>query len=173
MVALADAAACTNPARRRTTGAGRLRDDRRRRLAAPPVDASSYAVFDAEACRCGRRDADARRSVGSLMKLLTAVVAYDAGQAGEDVIAPDGFARSGRVSDRIGAGQVVSRSLLIRAILKVSANDAAACSPSTSPVRRRLREMMNGARRRSGSRTHMPSTPPGSTTRASSHRRRT
>ena len=71
-------------------------------------------------------NADARLSVGSLMKLLNAVVAYDAGQQDKDIVAPDGLAGSeGESVIGIGAGQVVSRSLLIRAMLKVSANDAA------------------------------------------------
>ena len=71
-------------------------------------------------------NADARLSVGSLMKLLNAVVAYDAGQQDKDIVAPDGLAGSeGESVIGIDAGQVVSRSLLIRAMLKVSANDAA------------------------------------------------
>ncbi len=96
-------------------------------LAAPPVDASAYAVFDAEASRMlVTTDADARLPVGSLMKLLNAVVAYDAGQQDRDVVAPDGLAGGdGESVIGIGAGQVVSRSSLIRAMLKVSANDAA------------------------------------------------
>ena len=65
-------------------------------------------------------------SVGSLMKLLNAVVAYDAGQQDKDIVAPDGLAGSeGESVIGIGAGQVVSRSVLVRAMLKVSANDAA------------------------------------------------
>jgi D-alanyl-D-alanine carboxypeptidase (penicillin-binding protein 5/6) len=96
-------------------------------IAAPPVDASAYAVFDTQAsAMLATTNADARLSVGSLMKLLNAVVAYDAGQQDKDVVAPDGLAGSeGESVIGIGAGQVVSRSLLIRAMLKVSANDAA------------------------------------------------
>jgi D-alanyl-D-alanine carboxypeptidase (penicillin-binding protein 5/6) len=96
-------------------------------IAAPPVDASAYAVFDTQApTMLATTHADARLSVGSLMKLLNAVVAYDAGQQDKDIVAPDGLAGSEDESViGIGAGQVVSRSLLIRAMLKVSANDAA------------------------------------------------
>jgi hypothetical protein len=71
-------------------------------------------------------NADERRAVGSLMKLLNAVVAYDAGEPHEEVVAPDGLTGGdGESVIGIGAGQVVSRSILIRAMLKVSANDAA------------------------------------------------
>jgi D-alanyl-D-alanine carboxypeptidase (penicillin-binding protein 5/6) len=96
-------------------------------IAAPPVDASAYAVFDTQASTMlATTNADARLSVGSLMKLLNAVVAYDAGEQDKDIVAPDGLAGSeGESVIGIGAGQVVSRSLLIRAMLKVSANDAA------------------------------------------------
>jgi D-alanyl-D-alanine carboxypeptidase (penicillin-binding protein 5/6) len=60
------------------------------------------------------------------MKLLNAVVAYEAGQPDKDVVSPDGLAGGkGESVIGIGAGQVLSRSLLIRAMLKVSANDAA------------------------------------------------
>ena len=71
-------------------------------------------------------NADAPLPVGSLMKLLNAVVAYDAGQQDRQVVAPGGLAGGdGESVIGIGAGQVVSRSSLIRAMLKVSANDAA------------------------------------------------
>ena len=72
-------------------------------------------------------DADAQRPVGSLMKLLTAQVAYDAGQPIKVVTAPN----EGLVVDadesviNIQGGQQLSRELLIRAMLKASANDAA------------------------------------------------
>jgi D-alanyl-D-alanine carboxypeptidase (penicillin-binding protein 5/6) len=96
-------------------------------VAAPTVDASAYAVFDAEtSTMLVTTNADARLPVGSLMKLLNAVVAYDAGQQDRQVVAPGGLAGGdGESVIGIGAGQVVSRSSLIRAMLKVSANDAA------------------------------------------------
>ena len=98
-----------------------------RAIAAPPVDASAYAVFDTQASTMlATTNADARLPVGSLMKLLNAVVAYDAGQPDKDIVAPDGLAGGdGESVIGIGAGQVVSRAVLIRAMLKVSANDAA------------------------------------------------
>ncbi len=96
-------------------------------IATPAVDASAYAVFDAESSTMlATSNADARVAVGSLMKLLNAVVAYDAGEQAQDIVAPDGLAGGdGESVIGIRAGQVVSRSLLIRAMLKVSANDAA------------------------------------------------
>jgi D-alanyl-D-alanine carboxypeptidase (penicillin-binding protein 5/6) len=96
-------------------------------IASPPVDAAAFAVFDTEASTMlATGNADARRPVGSLMKLLNAAVAYDAGQPDRHIVAPDGLAGgAGESVIGIGAGQVVSRALLIRAMLKVSANDAA------------------------------------------------
>jgi D-alanyl-D-alanine carboxypeptidase (penicillin-binding protein 5/6) len=96
-------------------------------IASPPVDAAAFAVFDTEASTMlATGNADARRPVGSLMKLLNAAVAYDAGQPDRHIVAPDGLAGgAGESVIGLGAGQVVSRALLIRAMLKVSANDAA------------------------------------------------
>jgi len=98
-----------------------------RAIRAPAVDATAYAVFDAQASTMlATANADARLAVGSLMKLLNAAVAYDAGHRDHDVVAPDGLAGSaGESVIGIDADQVVSRAVLIRAMLKVSANDAA------------------------------------------------
>ena len=129
MVAIAAAGACSEPstARHDTDGASHTTIVDDSAIAAPPVDASAYAVFDTRASTMlAATNADARLSVGSLMKLLNAVVAYDAGQQDKYIVAPDGLAGSeGESVIGIGAGQVVSRSVLIRAMLKVSANDAA------------------------------------------------
>jgi serine-type D-Ala-D-Ala carboxypeptidase (penicillin-binding protein 5/6) len=129
MVAIAAAAACSESgtATNDTDGASHATIVDDSAIAAPPVDASAYAVFDTQASTMlATTNADARLPVGSLMKLLNAVVAYDAGQQDKDIVAPDGLAGSeGESVIGIGAGQVVSRSLLIRAMLKVSANDAA------------------------------------------------
>ena len=96
-------------------------------IAAPPVAASAFAVFDVQASTMlATANADVRLSVGSLMKLLNAVVAYDAGHQDKAIVAPDGLAGTeGESVIGIAAGQVLSRSSLIRAMLKVSANDAA------------------------------------------------
>lgn len=93
----------------------------------PAVEASAYAVFDTEtSSMLATKNADARLAVGSLLKLLNAAVAYEAGQPDKEVVAPGGLA-GGKGESVIGirAGQVVSRASLIRAMLKVSANDAA------------------------------------------------
>src|SRR5262245_44271283 len=60
-------------------------------VAARVVDASAYAVFDTQrATMLATTNADARLPVGSLMKLLNAAVAYDAGQPDKKIVAPDG-----------------------------------------------------------------------------------
>ena len=94
---------------------------------APIVDARAYAVFDAAAGRqLASSNADARLPVGSLMKLLNAAVAYRAGDPERIVVAPDGLGGgAGESVIGIGAGQAITRASLIRAMLKVSANDAA------------------------------------------------
>ena len=130
MVAIAAAAACSSESDKATNdtdGASHMTIVEDSAIRSPSIDASAYAVFDTEASMMlATTNADARLSVGSLMKLLNAVVAYDAGQQDKDIVAPDGLAASeGESVIGIGAGQVVSRSLLIRAMLKVSANDAA------------------------------------------------
>jgi D-alanyl-D-alanine carboxypeptidase (penicillin-binding protein 5/6) len=129
VAAIAAAAACSGSgtATTDTDGASHTTIVDDSAIAAPPVDASAYAVFDAQASTMlATTNADARLSVGSLMKLLNAVVAYDAGQQDKNIVAPDGLAGDEDESViGIGPGQVVSRSVLIRAMLKVSANDAA------------------------------------------------
>lgn len=95
--------------------------------AVPAVGASAYAVFDTgTSSMLAAKDADTRLAVGSLVKLLNAAVAYEAGQPGKEVVAPGDLAGgTGESVIGIRAGQVVSRASLIRAMLKVSANDAA------------------------------------------------
>lgn len=94
---------------------------------APSVDARAYAVFDATSGRMlATDDADDRLAVGSLMKLLNARVAYDAGEPDRAVEVPEGIAgEAGESVIGLVPGQTVSRRVLIRAMLKVSANDAA------------------------------------------------
>jgi D-alanyl-D-alanine carboxypeptidase (penicillin-binding protein 5/6) len=129
MVASAVAAACSASGEATDETAGTphttIVDDGA--LAAPAVDASAYAVFDTRASTLiATSNPDARLAVGSLMKLLNAVVAYDAGEPDAAIVAPDGLAGGdGESVIGIDGGQVVSRALLIRAMLKVSANDAA------------------------------------------------
>jgi D-alanyl-D-alanine carboxypeptidase len=70
--------------------------------------------------------ADTALPVASLIKLLTAQTAYAAGQPTKIVVAPEGMIIDPEES-RIGLspGQELPRDLLIRAMLIVSANDAA------------------------------------------------
>lgn len=95
--------------------------------AVPAVGASACTVFDTgTSSMLAAKDADTRLAVGSLVKLLNAAVAYEAGQPGKEVVAPGDLAGgTGESVIGIRAGQVVSRASLIRAMLKVSANDAA------------------------------------------------
>ena len=94
----------------------------------PAVEAAAYTVYDMRGGRfLAQSEADAQRPVGSLMKLLTAEVAYQAGQPTRVVTAPS----EGLVVDdeesviNIQGGQQLPRELLVRAMLKASANDAA------------------------------------------------
>ncbi len=93
----------------------------------PAVDAAAYAVYDmssGEVLAAKRRNA--RLPVGSLIKLLTAHVAYAAGQPAKIVTVPDNPLIDPDESN-IGLipGEEFQRDLLIRAMLIVSANDAA------------------------------------------------
>jgi serine-type D-Ala-D-Ala carboxypeptidase (penicillin-binding protein 5/6) len=115
---------------------------------APTVDARAYAVYDEDAERqLASSNADDRLPVGSLMKLLNAYVAYRAGDPQKAVVAPDGLvdAADESVID-IRAGQAIPRSVLIRAMLKVSANDAARLlALDIAGSEERYAEMMNDA----------------------------
>jgi serine-type D-Ala-D-Ala carboxypeptidase (penicillin-binding protein 5/6) len=115
---------------------------------APTVDARAYAIYDEDAGRqLASSNADDRLPVGSLMKLLNAYVAYRAGEPEKAVVAPDGL---GSAADEsvidIGAGQAITRGVLIRAVLKVSANDAARLlALDIAGSEERYAEMMNDA----------------------------
>jgi D-alanyl-D-alanine carboxypeptidase (penicillin-binding protein 5/6) len=115
---------------------------------APTVDARAYAIYDEDAgCQLASSNADDRLPVGSLMKLLNAYVAYRAGEPQKAVVAPDGLggAADESVID-IGAGQAITRGVLIRAMLKVSANDAARLlALDIAGSEERYAEMMNDA----------------------------
>jgi D-alanyl-D-alanine carboxypeptidase (penicillin-binding protein 5/6) len=94
----------------------------------PQIDAAAWAVYDMR--RGGflpaTSNADAQLPVGSLIKLLAAQAAYAAGNPVKLSVAPPGLIVDPEES-RIGIfdGQELSRDLLIRAMLIVSANDAA------------------------------------------------
>jgi D-alanyl-D-alanine carboxypeptidase (penicillin-binding protein 5/6) len=94
--------------------------------AVPDVDAQSYIVFDvATGTVLAERNADQPAAVGSLIKLLTAYVVMEAGDADRAVTVP--VLELDPQESQIGliAGEVYSRAVLLRAMLIVSANDAA------------------------------------------------
>ena len=93
----------------------------------PTVEAAAFAVYDMRSGQFLASDqTDAQLPVGSLIKLLSAQTAYVAGQPTKVVVAPAGLLIDDEES-RIGIneGQELPRDLLIRAMLIVSANDAA------------------------------------------------
>jgi serine-type D-Ala-D-Ala carboxypeptidase (penicillin-binding protein 5/6) len=93
----------------------------------PTVDAKAYAVFDMRSGEVlAAKRANAQLPVGSLMKLLTAQVAYAAGQPTKDVTVPDNILLEPEESNiELVPGEEFPRDVLIRAMLIVSANDAA------------------------------------------------
>lgn len=94
----------------------------------PTIEAVAWAVFDMRRGELlsATNQADAQLPVGSLLKLLTAQTAYAAGNPTKVVTAPPGLIIDPEES-RIGIfdGQQLGRDLLVRAMLIVSANDAA------------------------------------------------
>jgi D-alanyl-D-alanine carboxypeptidase (penicillin-binding protein 5/6) len=93
----------------------------------PVVEAAAYSVLDMRSgAILASSQADVALPVASLIKLLTAQTAYAAGQPTKVVVAPEGLIIDEQES-RIGItpGQELPRDLLIRALLIVSANDAA------------------------------------------------
>jgi D-alanyl-D-alanine carboxypeptidase len=114
---------------------------------APTVDARAFAIYDEDAGRqLASSNADDRLPVGSLMKLLNAYVAYRAGEPQKAVVAPDGLGGADESVIDIRAGQAITRGVLIRAMLKVSANDAARLlALDIAGSEERYAEMMNDA----------------------------
>lgn len=93
----------------------------------PQVEATAFAVYDMRSGQfLASNQPDAQLPVGSVIKLLAAQTAYNAGQPTRIVTAPPGLIVDPEES-RIGIydGQELPRDLLIRAMLIVSANDAA------------------------------------------------
>lgn len=95
---------------------------------APTIEAAAWAVYD---MRLGgflpaTNNADAQLPVGSIIKLLAAQAAYAAGDPVKVSVAPPGLIVDPEES-RIGIfeGQELTRDVLVRAMLIVSANDAA------------------------------------------------
>ena len=93
----------------------------------PAVEAAAWTVYDPRSGQfLASHEPDAQLPVGSLIKLLTAQTAYAAGNPVKVAKAPAGLLIDPEES-RIGIfeGQELSRDILVRAMLIVSANDAA------------------------------------------------
>ncbi|MGH9270279.1 MAG: D-alanyl-D-alanine carboxypeptidase family protein [Ilumatobacteraceae bacterium] len=95
--------------------------------AVPAVEAAAYSVYDQRTGTVlAANNADTQLAVGSLMKLLAADVAYTVGDPVKVVTAPDGLVIDPEESIiGIRPGQQLQRDTLTRAMLVVSANDAA------------------------------------------------
>jgi D-alanyl-D-alanine carboxypeptidase (penicillin-binding protein 5/6) len=92
----------------------------------PAVDAAAYIVYDAAAGRVlAESDADRPAAVGSLMKLLTAHVVMQAGDPEKLVRVPQLTLDPRESQIGLLAGEQWSRAVLLRAMVIVSANDAA------------------------------------------------
>ena len=93
---------------------------------APEVDAAAYAVLDVTNGRwLAESAADEQRAVGSIIKLLTAFVVMRAGDP--EKVVTVGELQLDPEESQIGlyAGEQLSRAIMLRAMLIVSANDAA------------------------------------------------
>ena len=92
----------------------------------PDVDARAIAVYDLSNGRwLAEHNADAPMAVGSVMKLLTSYVVLQAGDLGAVVTVPDLTADVDESVIGLYEGEQLPRDVLLRAMLIVSANDAA------------------------------------------------
>ena len=92
----------------------------------PHIDAAAYAVYDVGSQQwLADLDADTARPVGSLMKLLTAYVVMQAGDPAHVATVPAMKLDPAESAIGLYPGQRLSRQVLLRAELIVSANDAA------------------------------------------------
>jgi D-alanyl-D-alanine carboxypeptidase (penicillin-binding protein 5/6) len=95
-------------------------------VAPPSVDAAAYAVYDpATETWLAESGADDHRAVGSVMKLLTARVVLDTGDLAKVVTVPELSVDSKESAIGLVPGEQFPRDVLFRAMLIVSANDAA------------------------------------------------
>ena len=113
----------------------------------PVVEAAAYTVLDQRSgAVLASSNADTPLPVGSLMKLLTADTVYAAGDPVKIVTAPEGLVID-PMESIIGVvpGQQLQRDTLTRAMLVVSANDAArALAVDIAGSEPALAELMNG-----------------------------
>ncbi len=92
----------------------------------PAVDAASYVVYEPSTQRwLAELGADTTRPVGSVIKLLTAYVVMQAGDPERIVTVPNLQVDPSESAIGLYAGEQLSRAVLLRAMLIVSANDAA------------------------------------------------
>ena len=93
---------------------------------APAVNATAYAVYDSTNGRwLAGNQADAPLPVGSVMKLLTSYVVMQAGDPTKIVTVPKLEVDISESSIGLYAGEQLPRDVLFRAMIIVSANDAA------------------------------------------------
>lgn len=93
---------------------------------APVVDAAAYVVLDTSTgAWLGESAADEQRAVGSVIKLLTSYVVMQAGDPERTVTVPDLELDPDESAIGLYPGEQITRSVLLRAMLIVSANDAA------------------------------------------------
>ena len=94
--------------------------------APPSVDATAYAVLDASTGTwLATSGADQQLAVGSTMKLLTTYVVMQAGNPDQVVTVPQLQLDPEESAIGLYPGEQLSRAVLLRAMLIVSANDAA------------------------------------------------
>jgi serine-type D-Ala-D-Ala carboxypeptidase (penicillin-binding protein 5/6) len=92
----------------------------------PPIDAAAYVVYDVDnKVWLAEQEADTPRPVGSLMKLLNAYVVMQAGDPTHVVTVPRLHLDQSDSVVGLATGERFRREILLRAMLIVSANDAA------------------------------------------------
>jgi len=147
----------------RATSTSELREALPTDPSAPVVDAAAYGVYDANTGTwLTATNADVRRPVGSIMKLLTARVVMRAGDPSKVVTVPPLTHDPEESIIGLYAGEHLPRDVLLRAMLIVSANDAAeALAVDVGGSRERFVEMMNDAARDLGLDDTVASNPSG------------
>ena len=142
---------------------------------APVVDAAAYAVYDMTGDEwMSTTNADAQRPVGSLIKLLTAYVVMQAGDPTKVVTVPELDLNIAESQIGLFAGEQLQRDTLLRAMLIVSANDAAkALAVDVGGSEAQFVTMMNEPPTSSGSTAPPLPTRRGSTPRAPDRRHAT
>lgn len=119
---------------------------------APAVDAQAYVVFDdATGEVLASLNADESRPVASLMKLLNAEVVLNSGDLEQRVTVPPMETDAKESQIGLSAGETWSRAVLLRAMIIVSANDAArALAVGISGSETAFVEAMNATAQRLG-----------------------